>query len=225
MMGKASTSAEDRVAESLRKFGPIGIAVLFIILLTGPAWFRAILVLVWARLSRTPYSEIGYVRPRSWLITLLLGVGFGVGYKFLMKALVMPLLGAPELNYAYHYLVGNTAALPGMLFTFIVSAGFGEETVFRGYLFERLKTILGRGRGAKITIIFITSAIFAFAHLVDQGVPGVEQALFTGTFFGTMFLLAGHIWLPMVAHAAFDLTALGMIYWDCESEIAHLLFK
>jgi hypothetical protein len=55
--------------------------------------------------------------------------------------------------------------------------------------------------------------------------PGVEQALFTGLFCATLFVLAGHLWLPMVAHAAFDLTALAMIYWDVESQIAHLIFK
>jgi hypothetical protein len=29
----------------------------------------------------------------------------------------------------------------------------------------------------------------------------------------------------MVTHAAFDLAALAMIYWDLESEVAHLFFK
>ncbi len=29
----------------------------------------------------------------------------------------------------------------------------------------------------------------------------------------------------MLAHAAFDLTALAMIYWNLESNVAHLLFK
>lgn len=29
----------------------------------------------------------------------------------------------------------------------------------------------------------------------------------------------------MVAHAAFDLTALAIIYWDLESYVAHLIFK
>jgi hypothetical protein len=29
----------------------------------------------------------------------------------------------------------------------------------------------------------------------------------------------------MVAHAAFDLTALAIIYWDIESEVAHFIFK
>ena len=78
------------------------------------------------------------MRPQSWVATAAIGITFGVAFKFLMKTIVMPLLGADPINHAYHYLAGNRAALPAMLFTVIVGAGFGEETVFRGYMFERL---------------------------------------------------------------------------------------
>ena len=36
-----------------------------------------------------------------------------------------------------------------MLFAVIVGAGFGEETVFRGYLFERLGKLFGPGVAPK----------------------------------------------------------------------------
>jgi hypothetical protein len=42
---------------------------------------------------------------------------------------------------------------------------------------------------------------------------------------GTIFAFTGQIFMPMVAHAAFDLTALWMIYGDLESRMAHLVFK
>lgn len=29
----------------------------------------------------------------------------------------------------------------------------------------------------------------------------------------------------MIAHAAFDLTALAIIYWDLETAVAHLIFS
>lgn len=181
--------------------------------------------MAWAKWSGTPYREIGFVRPKSWMFTLLGGVFLGGALKMIMKALVMPLFGAPAINQTYHYLVGNNAALPAMLFTFTVTAGFGEETVFRGYLFERCRKLWGSGRAATIATVLITSAIFASAHSFDQGWPGVEQAFCTGTFFAVLYLLVEHLWLPMVAHAAFDLAALAMIYWNLESQIAHLFFK
>jgi membrane protease YdiL (CAAX protease family) len=219
-----STPATDQLSRSLKEFGPIGIVTLLVILLLGSGWFRGLLVLIWANFSRTPFRELGFVRPKNWPITLLSGIVLGAFFKIMMKAVVMPLLGAPSVNQPYHFLVDNTAALPAMVFTLTITAGFGEETVFRGYLFERCRKIFGCGQGAMIATVLFTSAIFASAHFVDQGWPGVEQALFTGLFFAALFLSARNLWLPMLAHAAFDLTALAMIYWNVESEIAHLFF-
>jgi hypothetical protein len=31
--------------------------------------------------------------------------------------------------------------------------------------------------------------------------------------------------MVMFAHAAYDLAAVAMIYWDLESDVAHLIFK
>lgn len=142
-----------------------------------------------------------------------------------MKAIVMPLLGAPALNPRYHYLAGNTAALPWTLYAVIVGAGFGEETLFRGFFFERLRRIFGGGRLALVTIVGVTSGLFALAHYRDQGVPGVEQAAVTGLVFGSIYAVTGELWIPMVAHAAFDVTAVALIYWNWESTVAHWLFR
>jgi hypothetical protein len=222
-----ATPAADRVAADLRGFGPLGIlasvAILAGNLIIAP--LSAVLVLLWARRSGTPWREIGYVRPRSWIGGLAIGLAFGSAFKLLMKAIVMPLLGADPINQAYHYLAGNRAALSGALFAMVFGAGFGEETLFRGYLFERLGTLFGPGPVAKASIVLLTSGWFGLAHYPVQGLPGVEQATIVGLVFGTIFAVTGRIWMLMCAHAAFDLTALAIIYWDLESDVAHLVFK
>ena len=220
-------SREDRFAAQLRGFGPLGILAILLIL-AGNFLFNplsAILVLGWVSLSHTPWREIGYVRPQSWTRTLVIGIVFGVAFKFLMKAIVMPLLGAPPINQAYHWVAGNAAALPFMLYLMIVVAGWGEETVYRGWMFERLGKLFGTSVWARTSIVVLTAVVFALPHYVDQGIAGVEQALFTGSVFGTIFALTGRIFLLMVVHAAFDLAALAMIYWDCEGAVAHFFFK
>jgi len=121
--------------------------------------------------------------------------------------------------------VGNRAALPAALFATIAGAGFGEETLFRGYLFERLGKLFGAGVGAKASIVLLTAGFFGAAHYPVQGLAGAEQAAIVGLVFGTLFALRGRIWMLMCAHAAFDLTALAIIYWDLESEVAHLVFN
>jgi membrane protease YdiL (CAAX protease family) len=217
---------EDSVAASLRGFGPLGIlAILLIVLTTVFKPLSAVLVLLWAWRSRTPWREIGYVRPKSWLGTLAVGIVFGCAFKLLMKVIVMPLLGAPAINPAYHYLAGNRAALPGIVFTMIVGVGFAEETLFRGYLFERLGKLFGTWAGATVSIVLLTSALFALGHYSNLGLPGVEQAMITGLVFGTIFAITGRIWVVMCAHAAFDLAAVAIIYWNLEVTVAHLVFK
>jgi membrane protease YdiL (CAAX protease family) len=108
-----------------------------------------------------------------------------------------------------------------------VSGGFGEETVYRGFLFERFCKLFGSHAGAfaKPLALLVTTVWFAAVHYPDQGLPGVEQAAVTGLVFGTIFLMTGSLFIPMLAHAAFDLAAIAMIYWDLESRVAHLLFR
>ena len=212
---------------SLRGFGPLGLlAILAIVagtLVLG--LLGGLLVLAWVRASQTPWRELGYVRPKSWVADVVVGIALGVLLKLLLKAVVMPLLGAEAFNPAYHYLRGNTAALPGMLFMLIVSAGFGEETVYRGFLFERLGKLLGTGAAARGFIVLLTSAAFALAHYPEQGFAGFEQAVMTGLVFGTTFATTSRIWLPMCMHAAYDLAALAIIYWDVEYDVAHLFVQ
>lgn len=80
------------------------------------------------------------------ILAILVILALGIAFKFLMKTIVMPLLGADPVNHAYHYLAGNRAALLGAVWAMIVVAGFGEETVFRGYMFERFGKLLFRTR-------------------------------------------------------------------------------
>ncbi len=223
--------ADDSLAAALRGFGPAGILAIVLVALSGtiaPGGIAiplgALLVLGWARWSRTPWREIGYVRPRSWVATVVVGLVLGVAFKLAMKAVVMPLLGADPVNRAYHYLAGNRAALPSAAWAMLM-AGFGEETVFRGFLFERLRRLLGPGVGARIAIVLVTSLLFGAAHIPSQGLAGAEQAVVTGLVFGAIFAATGQIWMLMCAHAAFDLTALSLIYWDVESKVAHWFLK
>jgi membrane protease YdiL (CAAX protease family) len=113
--------------------------------------FLGVLVLLWAPWSGTPWPDIGFARPRS-----------------------LPLLGADPINQTYHYLAGNPAMLPGAVLT-MVAAGFGEETVFRGFLFERLGKLFGPGTAARVAIVLITTALFASMHYPIRDGRGLNR--------------------------------------------------
>jgi membrane protease YdiL (CAAX protease family) len=126
----------DRFAKGLRGFGLLGMFAMLVIAagqILAP--LSAVLVLAWVKLSHTPWCEIGYVRPKRWIGSLVVGIAIGVVLKLLLKMIVMPLLGADPINQAYHYLAGNPAAAAPFVFQMIITAGFGEETFFRGYMF------------------------------------------------------------------------------------------
>jgi len=221
----AVAARDARRAAELRGFGGLGLLAIVVIgaanLVSVP--LAALLVYLWVWRSRTPWSAIGYAGRQGWAATIAGGVAFGVVLKLAMKAIVMPLLGADPINHAYHYLVGNTRALPGVAALVIVSAGFAEETVYRGYLFERIGKIVGEGAVATTFTVLLTAALFGVAHYADQGAAGVEQATLVGVVFGAIFARRRRIGFLICAHAAFDLTAVALIYWNVEARVAHLL--
>jgi membrane protease YdiL (CAAX protease family) len=219
--------ADDHFAASLRRFGPAGL-IAFLVILSGNLLFAplsALLVLAWAHLSRTPWHEIGYVQPAHWWRDALSGIVGGVALRFLMQVIVMPLLGHHAQNQPFHFVVGNTPALAGVALFLIINSGFGEETLFRGYLFERLRKLIGDTRVATTAIVLLTSAFFGLAHYPEQGWMGVMQASIAGLVYGTTFAITGRIWPVMWVHAAFNLAAIAIIYLDLELKTSHLIFR
>lgn len=218
---------DEPLAARLRGFGPLGLLSILIIsagnFLIAP--LSAILALIWAWLSGTPWRDLGFVRPHSWTRTVLIGIVFGVALKFAMKSIVMPLLGAPPVNGPFHFLAHNPAEIPWMLYTIVVVAGFGEEVIFRGWAFERFGKLLGKPAWAKGAAVLLTSLWFGYAHYGFQGMPGVQNATVVGLAFGSVFAVTRGIYLLMIAHVAFDLAAFAMIYWEFETAIAHFFFK
>lgn len=210
---------------ALRGFGPLGIVALLLIfagaLVFMPA--AAVLILIWAWITRS-WHEIGLTRPTNWAVTIVAGVVLGIGMKFLMKAVVLPALGAPPVNAYFHDVAGNWQLTLQYFAFVIVGAGFAEELFFRGYLFERSAKLFGKGFVATALTLIVVSLLFAAGHW-RQGWSGMANAGIVGSFAALIFLATGrNLWLPIVMHATFDVTAIAIIYLDLESKIAHLVF-
>ena len=215
---------DDSLARGLRGFGPLGLlAMLVIVAAQLFAPLSAVLVLAWAAISRTPWSEIGYVRPRRWVGEALLGIGLGVVFKLVMKALVMPLLGADPINQAYRHLTGNWSAVAAFIPSLVIGAAWGEETFFRGYLFERLGRAIGKGRLATFLTVLVTAGFFGALHY-QQGLPGIQQATIVGLVVGAVYARTRSLWMLAWVHLAFDLTALALIAWGLETAVARFIF-
>ena len=85
---------------ALRGFGPLGI-IAFALIFGGSLVFMpiaAVLILLWAGATHA-WRDLGLYRPKiGWVATVAIGLVLGVGLKIAMKALVMPLFGAPAVN-------------------------------------------------------------------------------------------------------------------------------
>jgi len=185
----------------------------------------AALAVAWILVTRTDWERVGFTASRHRAVSLAAATLGGVALKLVLKTVVMPLLHAPPTNAAYRFMVGNAAALPGMIAFVIVGGGFGEELVWRALPFDRVRQAFGWTSGVRIVTVVLTAALFAAAHLHEQGLAGAEEALVTGLVFGGVYARTGRIWPIMVAHASFDVAALLIIYHDLERPLSHAFFR
>ena len=183
----------------------------------------AIAIVLWWRAKRRPWRALGLDPPR--LLPIALGIVFGAFLKLLLKAVVMPLLGASPVNRTYHFLEGNADALPGMILTILFVAGFGEEVTFRGFVFDRLGAWWGRSGPATFATVIVSAIVFGLAHVTGQDWDAVKQATIVGLVFGGIYARTRSLWPLMAAHVAFDLVALALIYFGWETRVARLLFE
>ena len=222
-----ATASGPGFREKLRGYGPVGIIVSLVLTAVGivMAPVGAVLVLVWAWASKLPFADIGFVRPKSWVRTIFFGIVLGLVLKFVMKAIVLPLLGADAVNHTFHYIAGDPKQAAFFAVYVIFGAGFAEEIFFRGYLFERIGKLIGTGFFASIVALLVATALFGGLHY-GQGYMGIVNALIVGFIVGAIFLITGrNLWVPIVMHAAFDVSSVIMIYYDAEEAFSHLIFK
>jgi len=218
----------NRLKAKLRGGGWVGFLVLIFILAVTYCFGPRIggpVVLLWAWWTGLPWRDLGFRRPKSWALLIAGGIIAGVAEKLFSKTVMMPLLHAPDINAHYQFLVHNTHALWQMLFTSIVFAGFFEEVIARGFLFERLGKFIGTSRGALVATILFTSALFGAAHYPEQSWMGVEQAGIFAIIDGIIFVATRQLWFLVVMHAAFDIVACLIIYFGLETRLANLFFN
>ncbi len=82
-----------------------------------------------------------------------------------------------------------------------LTAGIGEELLFRGVIQAALATLLGRGVG-----LLAASIIFGALHPISLAYAVVAGCL--GAYLGAVWLVTGNLLAVIVAHVLFDFVAL-----------------
>jgi len=184
----------------------------------------ALLILIWKFITRTPFKALGVSLPPNWAVLLLKGLLFGIVLKLTFKAVIMPPLGADAVNTSFQFIAGRLDMALGLGLYVVFAAGICEEVVFRGFFFSQLQKWLGQSRQSRWIIIFSSSLVFGLPHLY-QGPHGAFQAGLIGILFGIIYYRKnGNLWFLMIAHAAFDVCSVFLIYHQLETQVAQWLW-
>src|SRR6266550_4917551 len=103
-----------------------------------------LLVLGWVslRVRKLSWRDVGFVRNRSWSMTLALGVAGGIILEIIELFVTQPFLtrltGKPPDLADFRILTGNIKYTLVALVLAWTLAAFGEELVWRGYVMNRV---------------------------------------------------------------------------------------
>ena len=82
-----------------------------------------------------------------------------------------------------------------------ISAGFGEEMFFRGFVITRLQTAFDGTKLASAFSVLLAALLFGYVHFYYQGLTGLVNATTIGLIFGAFFLLyKRNLWPLVLAH-------------------------
>jgi len=171
------------------------------------------LVSLWLRNGGV--TGAGLRRPGSWPWTLFAAIVAGILIQ--LEDLVTDPIGrifthepqrVSSILQHSHDLRKSLIAL-GIVWTF---AAFGEEIGYRGYLMTRFGEMAGGGRIGKAVSLVIVSLLFGFGHFY-KGPAGVVESTASGLLLGTVYLVTGNLWAPILAHGFADTIAVVAVYF------------
>ena len=153
-------------------------------------------------------------RPKNLLIMApIVGLLLFALYVFVVVPGVTYLTGEPIDYSSFDQLEGNLAACLIALVVVWLTAGFGEEIIFRGFFMQQLVKFLGESQASIVIIILLTSCFFGFMHS-QQGITGqIVTAIIGGLLALTFYLKQYDLWFVIVVHGVFDTVAIACIYF------------
>lgn len=137
--------------------------------------------------------------------SLVLGGLAGLAVGLIAQPLAARAHKQPVLVGDIAALIPRTAGEKAWYAAVSVSAGVGEELVFRGFFMRLLADFGLQG----LALVAVSAVIFGFAH-VYQGVGGVLVTTLMGALLGVVFLATGSLLVAMAVHALMDLRLLAM---------------
>lgn len=190
-------------------------------MIVPPAGIPVALLVTWItmRLTGGGWRTLGMGRPRSWALTLAIGLGFGIVWQLSFLYIIGPLLEAsdsgPDLS-RFEAMKGNIQMLSVYLGVSWTTAGFGEEIVWRGLVLGGLARLLGGGRAAWAASLGVMAILFGVLHFY-QGAAGMVLTGVTGLALGILYLATRrNLWVTIIAHGTMNTVAFLLLFLGFE---------
>jgi membrane protease YdiL (CAAX protease family) len=149
------------------------------------------------------WKDLGLRRPSSWPKTIAIAMVVGLALQaistYVTEPVMLHVFHQQEDLSDFRQLVGNWKLALLALLVIWTLAAFGEEMVFRGYVFGRIADLTG----TKVAAVLLTTILFGFGHYY-QGWAGVVDSCISGLTLALLYARTGNLWLPILAHGLTD---------------------
>jgi len=158
------------------------------------------------KLRGTGWREIGLARPKSWLRTVLLGIGALIGAILVMNVVQGIALNLPGLEIAppdisrFNPLEGNLPMFLIMVLAAWTTIAFGEEMIYRAFLINRLGEAFQNTRAGWALALIGSTVAFGLVHYAEGPLGLFTNGAF-GLLFGAVYLgTRRNLWVTIIAH-------------------------
>ena len=178
------------------------------------------LAAVWitSKMRGIGWDAFGLSRPKSWIRTILIGIGMTVAFMLAATVIVSLLkLAFPNTEVDLSRFAPLHGNLPNLIINVVAlwfTAGFVEEFLWRGYLMNRLVDLQGKETKIAWVIALVVSAIiFGLGHTY-QGLGGVIKISAIGLLLGGGFLaVKRNLWPLIIVHIVIDTVSMVQHYF------------
>lgn len=180
----------------------------------------AVLGLLSVRLRNGSWFAMGFRRPSSWRLIVLVAIGAAAVRILAGDYLLLPIANQfwpePQLPAGVEDITGNLRM--ALLYLLLVwsFAAFGEEIAYRGYLMTRAAEFLGSSQSAWWIAVIIVAVLFGLGHFY-KGPSGILDSAMAGVILGAAYMLTGrNMWTCVLAHGFIDTFGVVVLYfgWD-----------
>lgn len=149
----------------------------------------------WSALGLKKHSTKNHI-----LNFIVLFIGFNlIGF---IGQYISQQIGAPPDISKFDGLEGNFPVLLAAVGSVIVTSGFGEEMIYRGFILERLTNLFSSFKNPAIIALFVQTIVFGLIHSY-QGLSGMIGTGLAGLLFGAVYLKMGRNLTMLIFFHAF----------------------